>query len=271
MTLENLLEFLEFDSQDSSLILSVSDGLTDEERQDFYENLSEKNNFENAEKRLIARLLPDERGLKILKVMLETACFVSYEKYRDKGISQKVFIDTMKCFSRFSNEYKTQNGVFGFDRSFWTGRQLSLMLFRIGELEYELTKTDDLKPIVYMHVPSGSDLSVSAIERSVSLAGDFIKEKFPEYFGAEYIISSWLLSPSLKEVLPKTSKILAFQRLFEITKTAPSDGYKFWVYGSNDIAPAEFAEDTTLQRGIKNYVLSGKVFLSAEGVFKQKV
>lgn len=270
MKLKNLLELLEFDSQDSSLILSVSDGLTDEERMDFYKNLSDKNDFENAEKRLIARLLPDERGLKILKVMLETACLVSYEKYQTYGISQKVFIDTMKCFSRFSYEYKTQNGVFGFDRSFWTGRQLSLTLFRIGELEYELTKTEDLKPIVCLHVPSSSDLSKNAIEKSVTAADEFIKEKFPEYVGAEYIISSWLLSPSLKEVLPKTSKILAFQSMFKITKTAPSDGYKFWVYASNDIVPADFAEDTTLQRGIKNYVLSGKTFLSAEGVLKRK-
>lgn len=270
MTLENLLKLLEFDSQDSSLILSVSDGLTAEEKQYFYKNLSDKNNFENAEKRLIARLLPDERGLKILKVMLETACFFSYEKYLSKGISQKVFIDTMKCFSRFSNEYKTQNGVFGFDRSFWTGRQLSLMLFRIGELEYELTNTEDLKPIVCLHVPSSSDLSKNAIEKSVTSAEEFLKEKFPEYESANYIISSWLLSPSLNEILPKTSKILAFQSMFEITKTTPSDGYKFWVYGSNDIAPVDFKEETTLQRGIKSYVLSGKVFLSAEGVLKRK-
>ncbi len=268
MTLEKLIGLLDFCPDDKETLLNLSDGLSRGERADFIKALSDKETFQDAEKRLIARLLPDERGLKILKVMLVCAAEATYEKYLKKGISEEVFIATMKCFSRFCGEYKTQKGYFGFDRSFWTGRQLSLMIFRLGELEYEFTKNQSGEKEICIHIPSACDLSKEKIDESVELSKKFVEKYFPDYIGKEYVTLSWLLSPSLQKVLPADSKILDFAARFEITFVEPSDDYKFWVYGSNDVAPEDFSETTTLRRNLKRYILAGNVFMRAGGKLK---
>ena len=44
----------------------------------------------------------------------------------------------MSCFTRFVNEYKESFNKYGFDRGFWTYRQLAMLLFKVGILEYEI-------------------------------------------------------------------------------------------------------------------------------------
>lgn len=98
--------------------------------------LTDENRWKQARLCLRELLAPDEKGLKMLLCMLRAAVY-SYEKYKIKGISDQIFSDTMKCFTRFVNEHKVSYGYYGFDRDFWTGEQLSLLLFRLGELEFE--------------------------------------------------------------------------------------------------------------------------------------
>lgn len=268
MTFEKLIGLLDFSPDDRETLLNINDGLSRDERADFIKALSDKETFQDAEKRLIDRLLPDESGLKILKVMLICAAEASYKKYVEKGISDEVFIATMKCFSRFCGEHKTQKGYFGFDRSFWTGRQLSLMIFRLGELEYEFTKNQNGEKEICIHIPSSCDLSKEKIDESIELSKKFVEKYMPDYIGKEYVTLSWLLSPQLKEVLPSDSKILAFAARFEVTFLEQSNDYKFWVYGSHDIAPEDFPETTTLRRNLKRYILAGNVFTCAGGKLK---
>lgn len=77
----------------------------------------------------------------MLYCQLESARRV-YEKYQVMGIGEKIFFDTMKCFPRFMDEYQAQNGSRYFDRSWWTYRQTSMRLFRIGALEYEMAESE---------------------------------------------------------------------------------------------------------------------------------
>ena len=71
----------------------------------------------------------DGQGMKMLACMLRAAGNTR-EKYRTAGIDASVFIDTMKCFSRFVREHKNSFGVWGFDRDFWTGRRGVRTAFR---------------------------------------------------------------------------------------------------------------------------------------------
>lgn len=66
--------------------------------------------------------------MKILCCMLKAAA-ISLEKYREQEIEDRVFNDTMKCFTRFVEEHKVSYGIYGFDRDFWTGRQLPSSFF----------------------------------------------------------------------------------------------------------------------------------------------
>lgn len=267
MNFDYLLNILEFDESDKKEIKRYSDISLNRDVSRNIKLLTEKDFYESAEKELQTLLSPDEKGLKMLCAMLKAA-FISYEKYLKAGISEQVFIDTMKCFSRFSGEFKKQKGYFGFDRSFWTGRELSLSLFRLGELEYETTVNENGKNVVCMHVPSDCDLSDEKVNFSLISAHAFFEKHYPEYAAAEYRIYTWLLSSALKQILPQTSKIIKFQERFNICEENPSDSYKFWVFGDSDQKPEDFAEKTTLQRGIKRYALQGNAMTEATGILK---
>ena len=58
-------------------------------------------------------------------------------------IPENIYIDTMKCFTRFVGEHFASYGYYGFDRGFWTTRQITARLFRIGQLEYEQAEGTD--------------------------------------------------------------------------------------------------------------------------------
>ena len=219
-------------------------------------------------KELKKHLGEDERGLRMLACMLHCGR-KTWEFYEEKGISGQVFVDTMKCFSRFVGEHKVSYGVYGFDREWWTVRQLSGKLFRIGELEYETRKVDG-EPVIDLHIPSDTRLERELLLASIRQARDFLEEKFPEYGNAKMQCHSWLLSPTLKEVLAPEANILAFQELFEIEVLGEDKegSYKEWVFKRSDLPLADLPENTSLQRRMKGYLLSGGSVLEARGYLK---
>lgn len=206
----------------------------------------------------------DSCGMKMLACMLWAAVY-SREKYAQAGILEPVFTDTMKCFTRFVREHKASYGCWGFDRDFWTGRQLSLQLFRLGELEYEKV-IDKEERKVSIHIPSDADLSPEKCRESIQLAEAFFKKYAPGFDGVPYICESWLLSPALKELLPKTSRILRFQELFELYHVNWEDrSFMAWVFSRGALPIQELPQNTSLQKRMKQYLMEGGLIGEAAG------
>lgn len=229
----------------------------------------------------------DAGGFGILACELRCA-LKTFEIYEKHGIPEEIYVDTMKCFSRFVNEHRESYGCYGFDREWWTPRQISGLLFRIGELEYEMPKAPDEsyasaagsavehkgaenERCIWLHIPSDARLTAEGIEDSVNRAQQFFAEKFNEYARAGIKCESWLLSPTLREVLPPSSKILGFQEYF-VTESLGVEEKEFmtWVFKRPDIPLADLPEDTSLQRNLKNYLLSGGKMTAAEGTLKDR-
>lgn len=201
-------------------------------------------------------LEPDEHGRKILSVMLRAA-LIAREKYKKKGIPDEIFLSTMGFFSRCVREYRASYGVYGFDTWWWAGRQLSLRLFRLGALEFELVR-GEAGNYVSVHIPSDADLSDESVDRSFASARRFLREFYPEFAEREFRCASWMMSPALKTLLPPGSRILRFAARFELKEfSEESEDYKRWVFKNPNLAPEEFPEDTSLQRNMKAFVLSG--------------
>src|SRR5699024_2453035 len=133
----------------------------------------------------------DPLSMKIL-TLIPLCSPTTWERYQELGISRAIFTETLKCFTRFINEHLESYGTFGFDRDFWTMRQLSARLFRLGTLEFELTE-DRGQKAVHVHIPSDADLSPQARHRSYDTARDFIARLFPAYEGVPFLCTSWLL------------------------------------------------------------------------------
>ena len=229
----------------------------------------------------------DAGGFGILACELSCA-LKTFEIYEKLGISEEIYVDTMKCFSRFVKEHGESYGNYGFDREWWTPRQISGLLFRIGELEYEIAEIPDTdkamsadgtdagksaenERCIWMHIPSDARLTTEGIEGSILRARQFFAEKFIPYAGAKIKCESWLLSPTLKEVLSPSSKILGFQDYF-VTKSLGIDEGEFmtWVFKRQDIPLKDLPENTSLQRNLKSYLLSGGKVTAAEGTLKDR-
>ena len=209
----------------------------------------------------------NDGGLATLWAHLQAACR-AWDRYEELEISEEVYIATMAAFSRFVREHMASFGVYGFDRDFWTTRQTGCVLFRIGELEYELRNPEGER-FVSLHIPSDADLSLPSLGTSLEEARKLLERAFPDYAGAPMTCHSWLLSPQLAELLPEKSRILGFQRGFAITEAEDDGEFRQWAYGREDIPDAQLPENTTLQRKLKAFLLAGNTFHSGRGTLKK--
>ncbi len=181
----------------------------------------------------------------------------------------EIWLDTMKCYSRFVAEHRRSYGYDGFDRGEWTVRQAGARLFRIGELEYELAEEpagqggNEPRRFISLHIPSDAHLLPDLLNSSVEKARAFLAEYFQDWAGLPFRCESWLLSPRLREWLPEDAKILRFQAAFDISETDPGDDAALeWVF---HVAQGQRAgldwtalpEETSLQRKMKADLLSG--------------
>ena len=169
-----------------------------------------------------------------------------------KDLPEDVWLDTMKCFSRFVGEHRNSYGWEGFDRGFWTVRQVRASLFRLGELEYEMVESGERKHIS-LHIPSDAHLEPELLNASVEKARCFFREWFPDWKDADYQCESWLLSPKLREILPDSSRIILFQNAFDLLQVDSEDkGALEWVFQiaggqAQHVKLEELPEKTLLQ------------------------
>lgn len=210
----------------------------------------------------------DERQIKMLACML--VCSVEQHAwYQEKNIPDSIFLATMRCFSRFIAECETITGIPAFDREWWTARQVSGTLFRVGELEYEMLHTGST-PTISIHIPSDSILTAENCDQSIRAARHFFAEHFPVFSNVDYICDSWLLAPELSSLLPENSHILAFQKRFH-TKKVDYSGTEYieWVFKTRNRCIADFPEQSTLQKNMKKYLRDGGKIGNGFGILKQ--
>lgn len=181
------------------------------------------------------------------------------------------------------HEDRDMEGI-SFNLMSWGSHFVHCSLVRLGRLMYEYCPNkhpeyqamfgDGICPIE-LHIPSADNgLQDQEVESSIVLAQEKVEIYFPEAAGKTkaYCVSTWLLSPQLKQMLKPDSNILKFQNRFTITKTF--DGTASFLYNVFKISlPLEkvniaaLPEDTHLQREVKKHLLSGLPLQNAKGYF----
>lgn len=256
MNLFELCKEIELDEEIIERVFKINLEYNHKDLRVIWRKLYSRNTWDEGVNELKEYFIEDKNGMKILTCMLNCALY-TYELYEEKGISLDIFIDTMKFIPRFLKRHKEIYGFYAFVWDWWFPRQLALCEFRIGELEYELKEENNMYKI-YIHIPSDANIKKENLISSYNKLKEFIKEYFPEYIDAELYCDSWLLSPSLKKLLPKTSNIICFQDKFEIIKVEEeSNAFLEWIYLRNDIVYDKLPELTSLQREVKKYLLEG--------------
>ena len=233
----------------------------------FQDLLMQEDTWEEGLKQLKETLSDDPGGYLRLCCMLRCALKAKSEFDR-LGISDDIYTASMGAFSRFVREHRNSYGTYGFDRTFWTTRQVSCKLFRIGQLEYELTTLDGAD-IVSLHIPTDVDLRPEVLRPSVKAGLAELYRLFPGCEGKPVYCHSWLLSPLLKELLPETSNILHFQQMFDLNpEGTPGNDVVLWVFKNPKLPKEDYPENTSLQKKLKQFFLKGGQFLEGYGYLR---
>ena len=142
-------------------------------------------------------------------------------------------------------------------------------MYRIGELEYELKRLDD-KQVIDIHIPSDADFSLKAVDESLETAEEFLRICYPEMSVCDFTCDSWLLSKQLEGMLKEESNIRSFAKRFEILgEGEPDTEFIEWIFNTKTDNYELLAENTSLQREVKKFILSGGVFRNGYGVLKR--
>lgn len=186
--------------------------------------------------------------------------------YKERGINEEVFMATMGCFSRFINETYRKFGTWTFDRHFWTYRQTSLRLFRLGELEFEFGENE-----IAIHIPSDAKLDRFGIDKSIALLKEFQEKHFPDSKTKKVCCSSWLLSKQILSMLDHDSGITTFASYFDIKQGDPCQEVYFWLFDCKDPMNLDaLKENTSLQRKAKAFLLGGGIIYEGIGILKEE-
>lgn len=244
--------------------------------------LTEPSTAANTWKALVATLGDgDPDGMKLLGLYLAAAC-ITREKYREAGISDTIFLETMDCFSRFLQETYDRTGAWAFDRGFWAWRQLCCLLFRLGTLEFEYRLAPENEqmpdwiapgtPILNVHIPSNAVLTGEALKASYQHSNAFFAAEGRTFCHdgppVATLCHTWLLSQPLRSLLPPTSGIRRFGDDYEIYANDPADeSFYLWLFHGKK-PPDPLPQNTSLQRTVHAFLEKGGKIGAGLGVIR---
>ncbi|PWV95549.1 hypothetical protein DFQ01_12620 [Paenibacillus cellulosilyticus] len=264
MTLKEVCDSIGLPDEMKRRVLDIAGKSDNKAIEPFVADLYDPTAWEKGVKVIAELLGEDPDGSKMLTFMLWRA-EEAHKEYKKRGISETIFVDTMKFCTRFIEEHYTVYGTYAFTWGWWFPRQISLHEFRIGELEYEMIEKDE-KKLINIHIPADANMGQDRLRKSYEDAREFFATYFPEYAQSEMVCDSWLLAPILAQLLPENSNIVRFQKAFDLIRVdETNDSSIRWVYGRTDLPVQELPESTSLQKKIKAILLEGSTIGAAYG------
>lgn len=125
-----------------------------------------------------------------------------------------------------------------------------------SEWEVYLRPGDDY---LSFHIPEGADISLDSVLPQFEKGRRIAKERFPEHKGQDIFGSSWILDPTLNEIVKPDSKIAKLMTLFALYPVK-SDGNSIFsfVFDHKPENLEDLPEDSSLRRGLKKMYLEGR-------------
>lgn len=247
-----------------------------------YHALTQRQNAENAWKSLEKEIkYLEDNGVALLAIYLAAAC-ITRKNYARAGVSDNVFVETMKCFNRFLQEANLRGNKYIFDRGFWAWRHLCCKIFRLGTLEFEIyeitekcSKAPNLPPktcVLSVHIPSDAVLQTDVLNKAYTEAERFFKQEGAAFCDGNepkaIICGTWLLSSQLNSLLKPTSGIKQFSADYELYDEKLENGSVYtWLFNGKTILD-EMPQYTSLQKAVVKHLQNGGVIGDGFGIKK---
>ena len=201
-----------------------------------------------------------------------------HDEYRQKGIADDIFWDTMSDLKCKLDECKQVKGVYGTFVEDWYDGIFDMSIFKLGRFEYQVNTFDEDTPctigsytlnkgdrVYSIHIPSGSPMPLD-----VRL--DSYKKAY-EFFGRSPIVlmcKSWLIYSKNKEIFPPHLNLVSFgddfHHLWDYTDENYSNCWR--IFGVEyDGNPDNLPCDNTPRKAMVKWLKSGNKPGGGKGVF----
>lgn len=122
-----------------------------------------------------------------------------------------------------------------------------------------------------MHIPTGGRLDNKECRESLTQAIRFYQTYFPDKKFVAFNCGSWLLEPQFQKILPPSSNIVQFQKLFHIYPILGNESPfldRVFGYRCEDMPSdlSKLPQDTTLQRAVLHNLIAGNRMHPGAGV-----
>jgi GNAT-like C-terminal domain/N-acyltransferase N-terminal domain len=196
--------------------------------------------------------------LALLVTAPEAAAF-----HASRGVLGAVSTATLADLGQQVHVHRLTFGEFGLHTHWWVNLVWSGFLFRLGRLQFNLAlERPDQQPewVLSTHIPMGGPLTRTTVDESLAAASTFFAAHFPDYPTRWFHCRSWLLDPTLSELLPQ-SNLADFQRRWSLYGSAEPgvDDLLFFVFQRRgQVDPKSLPTDTALRRMAAERLTSGQ-------------
>jgi hypothetical protein len=180
-----------------------------------------------------------------------------------RGVPDDITRATLADLGQQVHVHRLTYSEFGLHTHRWVNLVWAGFLFRLGRLQFNLAleRLDGLPEwVLSTHIPGDGPLLPTDVEDSFGTARAFFAAHFPDYPARWFHCSSWLLDPTLSELLPE-SNLAAFQRLWSLYGPAESgeEDLLFFVFQRRgQVEPTSLPTDTALRRMAADRLVSGE-------------
>ncbi len=154
------------------------------------------------------------------------------QRYEEKGIPREILLHTLSDLVYWTDVHVGLTGKLGVSEVCWLPNHLSMILFRLGRLQFclgdcekDITDLDIAKgePVLEVHIPAGEPLDIESCKASFEQAKEFFAKYYSNYDYKCFTCGSWLLDDTLINFMKETSNVIKFQRLFTLVSAKESD------------------------------------------------
>lgn len=212
-------------------------------------------------------------------------CFSKHlrELYRLRGISDRIWFDSMSDLKWKLWECKAVKGVWGSFVAGWFPGFFNLTRFALGRLQFEIVEFDGeyekngkaLKKgdkVINVHIPRTlTPLDKKSRDDAYAQAAEFFKN-MTDGAPIAFVCSSWLLYPEAEKILPAHSNIRGFMADYDMIRSKVNGEGEYgdmWRLFDMDFTGDlnDYPEDSSLRRAYKKFLLDGNRTGSGYGVF----
>jgi hypothetical protein len=219
-------------------------------------------------------------------------CRGAREFLTDARCPEEIIDSTLGVLARHAAIHRRKWGTTGVDAGWWMLPTLRGEIVHIGSLQFHRVNlglgtlspdpwfTDDEMaalgegfrrgdPSIGVHIPEGAALDPDRLDATFDDARTVLGTIWPVVQRRIATCQSWMLDDQLKDFLPASSNILAFQRRFTMLAAWVEDDWDTleFVFRSPGVALGDLPRRTTLQRGIIEVLERGGHWRARTGWF----